>query len=125
MDREKGWIETNLYTLDTPTIDQRDVFTSEENMKQFHAIYEKANAYIRTVTLAGNPDNRGFGMSFVYDMCDNIWKIRLAFMEKKDSQDNGSICEASEHSIVRRVTSDPAKVMDTRSFVNNLAKEIF
>ena len=40
MDREKGWIETNLYTLDTPTIDQRDVFTSEENMKQFHAIIE-------------------------------------------------------------------------------------
>ena len=95
MEANRGWTETNLFTLDTPLLDQRDVFTAEANMKQFHDIYARALQYIKTVTLAGKPDNRGFGISFVYDTQDKQWKIRLAFMEKQDSQDNGSICESS------------------------------
>jgi hypothetical protein len=125
MEWSRWWTESNLYTLDTPLIDQRDVFTSEANMKQFHSIYEQANAYIRSVTFTWNPDNRGFGISFVYDTHYRQWKIRLAFMEKKDSQDNWSICESSGHSILRKVTDNPARVMDTRAYVNAMAQSIF
>lgn len=125
MERDGWWTETNLCTLDIPLTDQRDVFTSESNMKQFHDIYKKANTYIRSITLAWKPDNRWFGISFIYDVNDGIWKIRLAFMEKNDSQDNGSICESSGHSIVRKVTTDPSRVMDTRPFVRSVAKAVF
>lgn len=125
MEQYKGWIKSNIYTLDTPLIDQRDIFTAEANMKQFYESYEKANKYIRSVTLAGNPDNRGFGISFVYDTRDNNWKTRLAFMEKRDSQDNGSICESSWHSIIRKVTQDPSRVMDTRLFIYTVGRQVF
>jgi len=95
MDDNPGWKESNLYTLDTPLRDQRDIFSVEENMKQFYEIYTRANQYIHSVTISGNPDNRGFGISFIYDTVDRVWKIRLAFMEKNDSHDNGSICDSS------------------------------
>jgi hypothetical protein len=120
-DKHEGWMDSNLYTLDTALVDQRDVFTSEANMEQFHRVYGQAFDYLRATAINGIPDNRGFGISFIYDADDKIWKLRLAFMEKNNSEDNGSICESSWHSIVRIVVYTPDRVIDNREFVRDLA----
>lgn len=124
MESMKWWSESNIFTLDTPLMDQEDIFTSEKNMKQFHEIYNRALQYIKSVTIVWTRDNRGFGISFVYDTMHKSWNIRLAFMEKNDSQDNGSICESSGHSIIRKVVDNHTKILGTSPFVNGLARKL-